>query len=147
MISFRYYIIYLYLHIHFEITYLNLSYDRCPTWGLQWHTHLGTKITDLFMSDINDNNNWYSSFLTLKIQVLYSIFLRLAFKNVYIHNSSLFSKLKFYQHCEFFGISQLSKSLMFLSIFPFCSIYQLFCHIFFKSLFVSKPSHRHNKQK
>ena len=57
------------------------------------------------MSDINDNDNWYSSFLTLKIQVLYSIFLTLAFKNVYVHDSSLFSRLKFYQHYEFFGMS------------------------------------------
>ena len=83
------------------------------------------------MSDINDNDNWYSSFLTLKIQVLYSIFLRLAFKNVYVHDLSLFSRLKFYQHCEFFGISQLSKTLMSFPSFRFTAFVTCFATSFF----------------
>ena len=42
---------------NFEITYLHLNYARSLIGVFQRCKHLRTKITDVFMIDINDNNN------------------------------------------------------------------------------------------
>ena len=47
------------IHHNFEFTYLHLNYSGCPVGVSQKSKHLRTKMTDLFMTDINDINNWY----------------------------------------------------------------------------------------
>ena len=38
-----------------------MNYVRCPIQVSQRSNRLRAKITDLFMADMNDNNNWYKS--------------------------------------------------------------------------------------
>ena len=68
-------------------------------------------------------------FFTLKIQVLYCIPINQTFKNATVHDQ--IAGLNFYQNCQLFYIRPIFKTLVLFSIYPFYSIFQLFCHIFF----------------
>ena len=80
----------------------------------------------------------------------YIEFLYVNFKNIAVHDS--IARLKFY---KLLCIRTILKTLVLCSFFPFCSICQLFGHIFFYMVIchsvtlytASKWNRRHNKQK
>ena len=108
-------------HLHSfkaEITLLQDRVWRHPAWILE----------DMFPFELGrvwcilkfKKNN---SFLSLRIQILFCV--------------SIIARLNVYQHCQLFYISPIIKTLVLLSVFPFSSICQLFCHIFFTWLSVT----------
>ena len=68
--------------------------------------------------------------MTLEIQVLRCVSVMSTFKN----GLDSITWLNFYQDCQLFCISPTPKTLVFNSIFTFCSICQLFRHSFFTLL-------------
>ena len=110
----------------FVITCLHLKYPGCP---------LGIfNVTNIYKEEQLIYSNKDQQFFNFKNA---SFILRFYNVDFYVAVHDSIARLNFSQNCQLSRINPLFKILVLLFIFPFCSFYQLFCHIIFTSLSVT----------